>query len=319
MKILPLVLAFMIGAPFAVLSRAESRPSNAENQAEASTQLAADEAVPQPELLRVPFDEKTAKAAQEAWIRHLGAPKLVERNSIEMEFVLIPPGRFTMGRPKTDRDRGRLTNPVEVTLTRPFSLSRTEVTQAHWQKLMGTTPWKSYEHTRSGENYPAVSMHAEDANEYCKRLTLKEKDGTTYRLPTEAEWEYACRAGTTTRYSFGDDVAALDQYGWYGRSEGDGSAKNSTFAHEVGLKKPNPFGLFDMHGNVWEWSRDFYDEKLTGGVDPTGPAKGNYRVFRGGAWDSNAAGCGSAFRSGAFTYDREIDVGFRVARVLTTK
>src|SRR5579872_212257 len=232
MKLHPFAVALIAASALSVLNLAEPQPMNAERKVAYVNQVA-DEAVPQPDLLQVPFDEKTAKAAQEAWIRHLGTPKLVEKNSLEMEFFLIPPGRFIMGSPKTDPARGRLTNPVEVTLLKPFSLGRTEVTQGQWQKVMGTAPWKNYDNARSGENLPAVYIQSEEAGEFCRRLTLKDKDGTTYRLPTEAEWEYACRAGTTTRYSFGDDSANLDHYGWHGRSEGDGSAKNQTFAHEV--------------------------------------------------------------------------------------
>ncbi len=187
------------------------------------------------------------------------------------------------------------------------------------RRLWGPRPWKNYDNLHAGENYPAVYLGWGEANEFCRRLTQKEKDGTTYRLPTEAEWEYACRAGTTTRFSFGDDAARLAQFAWYGGAEGDGSAKNQTCAHEVGLKKPNAFGLADMHGNVSEWCQSFYEEKLFGGTDPTGPANGVYRVFRGGGWASIAAGCSSAFRSGGTNGEQDIDLGFRVARVPSGK
>ena len=148
-----------------------------------------------------------------------------------------------------------------------------------------------------------------DAVAYCQWLSVQEK--TTYRLPTEAEWEYACRAGTATQYSFGDDYAELEQFGWYNKNAGRES-------HAVGTKLPNAFGLYDMHGNLQEWCGDFHDEKWyekSQPNDPKGPASGSHRVVRGGNWTSYASYCRSACRSSSTPSNRHYTIGFRVVRV----
>ena len=152
----------------------------------------------------------------------------------------------------------------------------------------------------------------------CEKLTdLARKAGKLkadeeYRLPTEAKWEYACRAGTQTAFSFGDDEKQLGEYAWF---KGNAFKAGEIYAHKVGLKKPNPWGLHDMHGNVWEWCSDWYGEKLSGGVDPIGPEKGSYRVFRGGGWRLDPGFCRSADRSfSSHPSARGIILGFRVAR-----
>ena len=134
--------------------------------------------------------------------------------------------------------------------------------------------------------------------------------GWSYRLPTEAEWEYACRAGTKTEYSFGDSDSELDEYAWYGKAEALGGT-----THPVGEKKPNAWGLHDMHGNVWEWCQDWHGKYPSGPVtDPTGPSSGSFRVFRGGGWSFISQNCRSAFRSGFSPGSRSHYLGFRVLR-----
>jgi len=173
-------------------------------------------------------------------------------------------------------------------------MQTTEVTQEQWTAVMGTEPWKYKSLVREGPNNAASYVSWNDAVAYCKKLS--EKESKTYRLPTEAEWEYACRAGTETRWSFGDDEAALDDYAWYDENANDIGEK---YAHQVGLKKPNAFGLFDIHGNVYEWCHDYYGEdyyKQSPAQDPLGPVTGSSRVMRGGFWGGNTRVASSAFR-----------------------
>ena len=160
------------------------------------------------------------------------------------------------------------------------------------------------------DDSPAAYITWNDAVAFCQWLSEQEK--TTYRLPTEAEWEYACRGGTTTQYSFGDDVALLEQYGWYSKNAGGK-------ANPVGTKLPNAFGLHDMHGNLYEWCSDFYEEKWYEKSlldDPNGPASGSSRVLRGGYWSFTASYCRSAYRGSNTPSNRLYNYGFRCVRVL---
>ena len=161
-------------------------------------------------------------------------------------------------------------------------------------------------------------MDWNDATAFCQKLTKREqnsasrfklKAGEAYRLPTEAEWEYACRAGTKTAYSFGDDEKQLGQYAWF-----DGNTAGEQYAHAVGLKKPNLWGLYDMHGNVWEWCSDWHGSGLSGGTDPAGPGGDSGRVNRGGSWWYYPGLCRSANRLNYVPSDRDHRLGFRVAR-----
>jgi formylglycine-generating enzyme required for sulfatase activity len=191
---------------------------------------------------------------------------------------------------------------------------------------MGTEPWKGeYLQVKEGPDYPAEYVSWNDAVAYCKKLS--EKEGKTYRLPTEAEWEYACRAGTTTPWSFGNDEKELGDYAWYRENAWDigetrFNRKRQTYAHQVGQKKPNAFGLYDMHGNVSEWCHDYFEEdyyKQSPAQDPRGPAPGDTRVVRGGSWDPDSRDARSAFRSWVgVAADRGFlyAVGFRVVREL---
>jgi len=241
-----------------------------------------------------------------------------------MDFSSIPAGSFTMGSPKKEKGRSGSEKQVPVTITQAFELGKTVVTQQQWIEVMETTPWKAWEAVEDededppqGDNYPAVTVSWDDATEFCKKLTaLEQKSGKlpanqTYRLPTEAEWEYACRAGTTTAYSFGDDEFHIElvSYAWYNELSDD-------TLHEVATLKPNPWGLFDMHGNVVEWCEDWYTESLSGGNDPKGPSAGSSRVIRGGSWRRGASVCRSAYRYDGSPTRRYISGGFRIVRVL---
>jgi formylglycine-generating enzyme required for sulfatase activity len=193
-----------------------------------------------------------------------------------------------------------------------FYMQTTEVTQGQWKAVMGTEPWKGKGDVREGANYAATHVSWDDAIAYCKKLS--EAEDKTYRLPTEAEWEYACRAGTETAWSFGDDEKALGDYAWYRENTTD---IGEEYAHQVELKKPNAFGLYDMHGNVYEWCHDYYGVyKQSPAQDPPGPARGSFRVLRGGSWNENSRCRSSAFRLSREAYHRYFSIGFRVVREL---
>ncbi|MCA9068597.1 MAG: formylglycine-generating enzyme family protein, partial [Planctomycetaceae bacterium] len=157
------------------------------------------------------------------------------------------------------------------------TFTNSEVTQSQWQAVMGTRPWSGKEFVREGKDYPATYISWKDAISFCKKLTEVERRtrrlpaGWEYRLPTEAPWEYACRAGTTTAYGI-DDRSSFRNYAWH-----DGTVKGEEYAHKVGQKRANAYGLHDMHGNLWEWCQDYYTEALPGGTDPEGPSEGAFR------------------------------------------
>ena len=179
-----------------------------------------------------------------------------------------------------------------------------EITQAQYEQVMGINPSEF-----KGADNPVETVNWDDAVEFCRRLSelpAEKKAGNLYRLPTEAEWEYACRAGTTTKYSFGDDESDFGEYGWYRENSG-------ITTHPVGSKLPNAWGLYDMHGNVYEWCQDRHGDYPSGSVtDPTGPAVGSYRVYRGGSWNFTAVRCRSAFRTWIIPSSRYLYRGFRV-------
>ena len=227
-------------------------------------------------------------------------------NGIDMKLELIPVGEFMMGSPDSDEAADDDEKPQHlVRITKPFYLGVYPVTQEQYEKVMGKNP-SQFKDPAS----PVESVSWDDAVEFCKKLSAKE--GKTYRLPTEAEWEYACRAGTTTSYSFGDDEASLGEYAWF-----RGNAESKT--HPVGQKKPNAWGLFDMHGNVWEWCQDRYGEYSSDAVtDPVTEQPGDDRatlwVRRGGSWYNSAWHCRSAIRLRHAPDYRLFLLGFRVAR-----
>jgi formylglycine-generating enzyme required for sulfatase activity len=229
-------------------------------------------------------------------------PGEVFTNSLGMKFAWIPPGSFLIGSPPSEK--GRFENEVQhrVRLTRGFWLGVYPVTQKEWNMVMGSNP----SHFK-GDDRPVEQVSWEDCQEFCRKLGKRE--GKTYRLPTEAEWEYACRAGTTTAYYFGDKQALLDEYAWY-------SGNSGSQTHSVGQKKANAWGLYDMYGNVWERCQDWYEEyPRSEQVDPSGPSGGSYRVFRGGGWSSSGLDCRSARRNGYSPGDRFTYLGCRLALV----
>ena len=236
-------------------------------------------------------------------------------NSIGMKLVLIPAGEFLMGSPDSDKDARDDEKPQHrVRITRPFYLGATEVTQGQYRAVTGQSP----SHFKGSDDLPVEQVSWNDAIAFCDKLSELEKGqlgGASYRLPTEAEWEYACRAGSTTRYSFGDDAARLGEFAWY-----DGNSGGKT--HPVGQKRPNALNLYDMHGNVWEWCQDWYDKDYYGqspGADPPGPAQAASRVDRGGSWFGNPQLARSAYRLGSDPGDRGNDLGFRAARVQSSR
>ncbi|MDA0661058.1 MAG: formylglycine-generating enzyme family protein [Planctomycetota bacterium] len=181
----------------------------------------------------------------------------------------------------------------EVTLSKDFYLGVREVTRGEWKAVMETEPWKvEPQAQKEPGDYPATCVSFDDAVSFCWNLSGKE--GREYRLPTEAEWEYACRAGTTTAYSFGDSRDDLTKYAWF-----DGNTQRDTRAERVGAKLPNPWGLYDMHGNVYEWCQDWHGDYPSVAVtDPQGAPEGLFRVLRGGGWTCGAAWSRAAYRYG---------------------
>jgi formylglycine-generating enzyme required for sulfatase activity len=233
-------------------------------------------------------------------------------NGVAMEFVWVPAGAFTMGSPSREAGRENWEGPQhEVTITRGFWLGRTEVTQGQWQGLMGTTPWVGQQWVQSNTRHPAVYISREDVQGLVDRLNQSAGD-SLYRLPTEAEWEYACRAGTSTRWSFGDHGSQLDNYAWYGGNAWDVGMQ---YAQPVGLKLANPWGLYDVHGNVWEWCQDWYGAySRAAQTDSRGPVTGSGRVLRGGGFSNAAQSTRSASRY-VYTPDtRSLFIGARLLR-----
>jgi len=232
-------------------------------------------------------------------------------NSIGMLLVPIPSGEFLMGSPDSDKDANDYEKPQHlVKLTKPFYLGVFEVTQQQYEKVMGDRPWQGKDDVQVGTDYPATYVSWHDAVEFCRKLS--EKESVDYRLPTETEWEYACRAGTTTDYSFGDDVEELGNHAWY---EKNTWRIGEEYAHRVGQKVPNPWGLYDMHGNVWESCQDTfrrYGSKKNAGNS----AQSMYVMCRGGSLYSPPDSVRSAYRTSVLQSGDPItgDGGFRVIK-----
>jgi len=266
------------------------------------------------------------------------ARDIVTTRVCQITLKRIPAGSFLMGSPETEPDRDTDEAQHDVRITRPFYLGVHEVTQAQYEAVMGSNPSR-FAATGTGKDkvagqstgqHPVETVSWLDAVKFCNKLSelegftpFYEIDGKNvrvtdwrakgYRLPTEAEWEYACRAGTASRWSFGDNPADLGEHAWF-----DGNSEYRT--HPVGEKRPNAFGLFDMAGSVWEWCWDAYDKdyyKQSRRDDPTGPdaAGAANRVIRGGSWRSSPRLCRSAFRGGYAPGYRFSYLGFRLALV----
>jgi formylglycine-generating enzyme required for sulfatase activity len=220
-------------------------------------------------------------------------------NRVTVKLVRIRPGTFMMGSPDSEQGRDMNEGPQhEVTISKPFYMGVTEVTQAQYEAVMGGNP-----SIFKGATNPADNISWNDATEFCKKLS--EKTGKKVRLPTEAEWEYACRAGSKTKFCFGDSDAGLADYAWYKANSGDTT-------HPVGQKKPNAWGLYDMHGNVWEWCANWLGDYPKGVVtDPQGPETGSAPVLRGGGWGDFPPVCRPALRFKRNSGYRYSNVGLR--------
>jgi formylglycine-generating enzyme required for sulfatase activity len=240
-------------------------------------------------------------------------------NGRKIKFVWCPAGRFIMGTPIADRVSQlfqQYEGAVEVVLTRGFWMAQTEITQSQWQRVMGTAPWIGRPNVAIGDTVPATYVSWNRAREFCIKLTEEERKAgrlpmnLEYQLPTEAEWEYACRAGTRSRFSFGNDEADLKKYGW-----GEMLPPDHKLARPVALKQPNPWGLYDMHGNVREWCLDVLLEALPGGSEPVITAGAveegvGVRIVRGGDW--NALFYHSAYRNAMSSNRANAFTGFRI-------
>lgn len=228
---------------------------------------------------------------------------------VPLTMVGIPAGTFQMGSTDGNSDEA----PVHsVTISHDFQMGRVEVTKAQWEAVMGTTPWSGRSFVLNDPDSPAVYVSWNDAQAFI--TALNSLAGETFRLPTEAEWEYACRAGSTTEYYFGDSSANLGDYAWW-----DENADNAgeRYAHIVAQLLPNDFGLYDMHGNVWEWCNDWYSSSYyssSPSVDPMGPDSGSGRVRRGGGWGYSATNCRSGLRGEVNPADANLSIGFRLSR-----
>jgi formylglycine-generating enzyme required for sulfatase activity len=236
-----------------------------------------------------------------------GAESRALSNSLGMKLVPVPAGTFAMGsldsEPGAEPDE---TPQHAVAITRPFYLGAHEVTQKQFWDTMGKNPSRFAPGKGGGWDHPVENVTWHEAKRFCE--VLSQREGRKYRLPTEAEWEYACRAGSRTPYWFGSDARDLGPFAWF--------AENSDKrTRPVGTRQANVWGLHDMYGNVGEWCSDYYDRayyKSKIGQDPQGPDRGEYRVWRGGSWDSYSGKCRSATRDRSRPDTRSPEIGFRV-------
>jgi len=345
----PLVLAGLVGGVVLLLgivlaiSLHHGGPAPSTEYPVPGTQMEA----PPPAV--APFDAQQARRHQEAWAKHLGVP-VEMTNSIGMKLVLIPPGEFMMGSPKELIEEELNTAGAEswykgqaageapqhrVRIAKPFYMGMYLVTQEEYHRVVGANP-SQFSATGTGKDkvvgqdtkrFPVESVSWYGAVEFCRRLSEMPEEragGRTYLLPTEAQWEYGCRAGSTGRFSFspGDtavprvrDENALSDYGWF-------SNNAAGMPHVAGLKRASPWRLYDMHGNASEWCQDWYDKNYyasSAGDDPTGPPGGSERVHRGGNWNGLVGSCRSAYRGFNAPGYYWGGLGFRVSRVLPDK
>ncbi|MCE1197528.1 MAG: SUMF1/EgtB/PvdO family nonheme iron enzyme [Marinilabiliales bacterium] len=242
-----------------------------------------------------------------------GENKVIRLSQTEaLELVKIRPGTFMMGMRPGDLDGypNKELPRHPVSLTKSFWMGKFEVTQAQWLAVMGTSPWSGKQYVRESGKFPAVYISWSEAEQFVRRLS--DKTGLPFRLPTEAEWEYACRAGTVTRFYWGDDpnYTEIGEHAWW---RGNACVKEENYAHEVGHFPPNPWGLFDMSGNASEWCSDwhsFYPDSAV--TNPTGPQKADHRVLRGGSWSSLGGHCRSSRRHHELPEMARGDFGLRV-------
>jgi formylglycine-generating enzyme required for sulfatase activity len=220
---------------------------------------------------------------------------------IDLTMCWCPAGDFVMGSPDSEKGRYDDENQVKVTISKGFWIGKYVVTQAQWQAVMGENPSRF-----KGENLPVECVSWQDAQLFLEYLNkqIGGEDGREMALPTEAQWEYACRAGEKGPYSGG----TIDEVAWYENN-------SDSRTHAVGTKKANAWGLHDMHGNVWEWCQDWFCDKLSGGFDPIGPYFGEYGVFRGGSSNEDDIGCRAAIRGMNDRYLTSEFLGFRVTRI----
>jgi formylglycine-generating enzyme required for sulfatase activity len=252
--------------------------------------------------------------------RTTAIPNKIITNSIGMKLAYIKPATFMMGSPAEERDRGNDEDQHEVEITQPYYIGVFPVTQQQYQRVMNSNPSYFTREKGGDADYPVERVSWTDAVEFCKKLSElpeEREGGRVYRLPTEAEWEYACRAGTRTAFHFGSSLSSrqanFDGSSVYGGAErGPNLEKTSA----VGSYKPNDFGLYDMHGNVWQWCADWYDAKYYKSgprQDPRGPTSGRSRVMRGGCWQCDGAWLRAANRGKSAPGRRDDGFGFRIA------
>jgi formylglycine-generating enzyme required for sulfatase activity len=251
----------------------------------------------------------SAPAAQPASTQPAGDLTLDLGNNTAIKLVLIPAGQFMMGSPPDERDRSNNESPQHlVRISKPFYMALTPVTQRQWKAVMRQFPTASGKFVQINDDNAMGMISWVDANEFCRRLSVKTRQ--TVKLPTEAQWEYACRAGSQTRFYYGDDPDAshLSEYAWFDKNIAD-----QQYPHPVAQKKPNAWGLYDMHGNVNQWCADYLGPYPVRPVsDPTGPGSGTFHVFRGGSFMTGAKLCRDAARNRNIATRRIIDNGLRI-------
>lgn len=229
-----------------------------------------------------------------------------------LDMVWIEPGTFVMGASAEEANPQKYEGPQrQVTITKGGYLGKYELTQEQWFSVMGTRPWAGLSYIIEQSNAPATYISWDDGQEFIQKLNGAE-GAQIYRLPTEAEWEYACRAGTTTPWSFGEQDSLIVEYAWTHSN----TWPFEVWSHAVGQKKPNPWGFYDMHGNAWEWVEDWYGsyEYAGGQRDPKGNEKGIFRVTRGGIFLMPPMGQRCASRDAGFPFFREGGATIRVWR-----
>jgi formylglycine-generating enzyme required for sulfatase activity len=252
------------------------------------------------------IDLKPGKAA--------GDLLVIRVNGIDVHFRWCPAGSFQMGSPSSEKGRDSDEDVVKVTHSQGFWMMETECWQALWVAVMGASKSSEWSQQHGvGDRYPAYNISHDEAKLFARKLNqLLESEGVIggyeVRLPTEAQWEYAVRAGSTTAFCFGSDEGKLGEYAWYEKNSGSTN-------HPVGTKKPNAWGIHDGHGSVREWCSDWYDSKYPKGplIDPVGPSRGSDCVSRGGCWINTAANCWSPIRYRNTPEFRDDDLGFRLA------